>query len=127
MFRRPRKRRCYTIEERIQKFEKRAIPRKVPDSTIAPAKQQGLARAPLPDTSPCSRLLDFILANATKGQDGHWYFLGALRLAADMAQVHHTQARRCIRRFIANGLLEEYGKVRPCTPKQYRVHLKTKE
>lgn len=120
-----RKRRCYTLEERIQKFEGKASPRKVPGTVVRAARQQGLARAPLPDSSPCSRLLDFILANATYGQDGHWYYIGPVRLAADIAQVEHKQSFRCMRRFIDNGLLEKYGRNRKGRPQQYRIHLKT--
>lgn len=126
MFRRPRKRRCYTLEERIQKFESKALPRKAPENAVDATKRQALARGPLPDSSPCSRLMTVILNNLTKGQDGNWYFLCAIRLAADLSGMDPKQARRCMRRFKENGILEEYGKVRRCTPKQYLIHLKTK-
>lgn len=127
MFRRPKKRRNYTLEERLQKFAEKASPCKIPTQYMTAARRQGLSREPLPDTSSCNRLLTFILENATYGKDGYWYYIGPMTLAAAVAQVDRKQSYRCVCRFIKNGLLERYGDTPRGKPQQYRIHLKTKE
>ncbi len=74
-------------------------------------------------SAPCGRLLAFILDNLSRAPNGDWLYRGSVRLAADATGIQHRQARRCVARYIRNGLFQPLGAYQPGKSRVYRVFL----
>lgn len=108
---------------RVQLFQSRVPVQSAQGAHRTHALEVGLRRAGTPVSGSCGKLLGFVLDNLCPDVDGSWLYRGSVRLAADAVGVHHKQARRCVLRYIRNGLFEPVGVAEPRKPRTYRVRL----
>ena len=110
-------------DKRLAQFRQKVPVRSAPKESHARVLERGLRRIETPVDGSCGRLLAFILDHLSLARDGGWLFLVSMRLAEEAAGVQHRQARRCVLRYIRNGVLQPVGAYQPGKPRVYRVHL----